>query len=139
MTKPKIATTQPIPVELKAETEYWFCTCGRSATQPFCDGSHQGSEFSPLPFRVAKDDKYVLCRCKRSANQPYCDGSHKRITEEELDAQQGLRTVWYKPTSRASGLSGITTPAYPPMMETPLIKRKVAVRSPVPRSGRYMP
>jgi len=96
MTKPKIAAAQPIPVELQADTEYWFCTCGRSQAQPWCDGSHQGSDFSPQPFRVAKDDTYFLCQCKRSANQPYCDGSHKQISQEELDNQKGLRATWYK-------------------------------------------
>jgi thiamine pyrophosphate-dependent acetolactate synthase large subunit-like protein/CDGSH-type Zn-finger protein/nitrite reductase/ring-hydroxylating ferredoxin subunit len=96
MSKPKIAATRPVPVELEADTQYWFCTCGRSRDQPFCDGSHQGSELAPLPFRVEQDDRYFLCQCKRSAKQPYCDGSHKRITQEELDAQQGLRSVWHK-------------------------------------------
>lgn len=96
MAKSKIADTKPIPVMLKAgETIYW-CSCGRSKNQPFCDGSHQGSEFQPLAFKAEKDGKVFFCQCKRSSNPPLCDGSHKSITQEDLDAEQGLETVWYK-------------------------------------------
>ena len=102
MTKAKNATvatisdTRPVPVDLKAgETVYW-CACGRSRNQPYCDGSHRGTDFEPLPFTPEKDGKYFLCQCKRTAEPPHCDGSHKRISQEELDESAGLRTAWYK-------------------------------------------
>ena len=96
MTSPKIAGNSPIPVTLEKGKEYYWCACGRSQNQPFCDGSHQGTEFQPLAFTAEKDGKTYLCQCKRSSNPPFCDGSHKNITQEELDAEQGLETVWYK-------------------------------------------
>ena len=96
MTQPKIADTRPVAVQLEAGKTYWFCSCGRSAKQPFCDGSHQGSGLEPMEFQVEAHGKYFLCQCKRSAKLPYCDGSHKRITQEELDSSRGLRRVWYQ-------------------------------------------
>ena len=96
MTNAKIADTKPIPVELKADQAVWWCACGRSKTQPFCDGSHRGTEFAPLKFTADTDEKYFFCQCKRSGNPPLCDGSHKQITEKELDADQGLERIWYK-------------------------------------------
>jgi thiamine pyrophosphate-dependent acetolactate synthase large subunit-like protein/nitrite reductase/ring-hydroxylating ferredoxin subunit/CDGSH-type Zn-finger protein len=96
MTKPRIADTRPIPVELKGgETVYW-CACGRSASQPFCDGSHQGTGIEPLAFTPEKDGKHFLCQCKRTGKPPLCDGSHKGITREDLDAQEGIATTWYR-------------------------------------------
>ncbi|MEN8132661.1 MAG: CDGSH iron-sulfur domain-containing protein [Pseudomonadota bacterium] len=85
MDKPKIAAARPAPVELKAGQEIYWCACGRSQNQPYCDGSHQGTEFSPTRFVAEKDDKYFFCQCKRSTRPPFCDGSHKAITQEELD------------------------------------------------------
>ena len=96
MPKPIIANDKPIAITLEQGKAYYWCTCGRSKNQPFCDGSHQGTEFEPLAFTAEKDGKAFLCQCKRTANPPFCDGSHKAITREELDAQQGLETLWYK-------------------------------------------
>ncbi|HIP53093.1 MAG TPA: hypothetical protein EYH03_03670, partial [Chromatiales bacterium] len=96
MSKPRIADTRPKPVDLKAgETVYW-CSCGRSKTQPFCDGSHKGTGFEPLAFTAEKDDKYFFCQCKHTKSPPLCDGSHKRLTQEDLDASAGLKRAWYK-------------------------------------------
>jgi len=96
MSKPYIADTRPQPVEMKqGETVYW-CSCGRSKNQPFCDGSHKGTDFEPLEFTAEKDGKVFFCLCKRTAKPPFCDGSHKDISDEELQAQDGLKTVWYK-------------------------------------------
>ncbi|MGB0723525.1 MAG: thiamine pyrophosphate-binding protein [Gammaproteobacteria bacterium] len=94
--QPRIADTRPAPVELKAGKDYYYCTCGRSKNQPFCDGSHAGTDFEPLSFQVEEDKKYFLCQCKRTDNPPFCDGSHKAVTDEELEAQEGLKTVWHK-------------------------------------------
>ena len=96
MAKPYIADTRPKAIELKAGDTVWWCTCGRSKSQPFCDGSHQGSGFEPLEYTADKDGKVFFCQCKRTAGPPLCDGSHKAVTQDELDAQDGLRTAWYK-------------------------------------------
>lgn len=78
MTDPVIAAKAPVLVELEPGTYYW-CACGRSADQPFCDGSHQGTEFVPMEFVVQEKKKVALCRCKRTAKAPFCDGSHKNL------------------------------------------------------------
>ncbi len=96
MSKPRIADVRPVPVELEAGKTYYWCTCGRSKDQPFCDGSHVGSEFEPLAFTPQTDSRQFLCQCKRTEKAPLCDGSHKAIGSEELDAQEGLKTVWYR-------------------------------------------
>jgi len=96
MSKPDIADTKPMAVELKAGETVSWCSCGRSKNQPFCDGSHQGSVFEPIGFTAEQDGKYFFCLCKRSANPPLCDGSHSRITREDLEAQKGTKEVWYR-------------------------------------------
>ena len=74
MNKPVVADNKPVQVSLEADREYHFCTCGRSANQPFCDGSHQGTGLEPVAFTAEKTA--YLCGCKRTANRPFCDGSH---------------------------------------------------------------
>ena len=96
MINPKIADSRPKPVDVKAGETVWWCSCGRSAQQPFCDGSHRNTGLEPLEFTAEKSDKYFFCLCKRTKNPPFCDGSHKDISQEEIDADAGLRTVWYK-------------------------------------------
>jgi CDGSH iron-sulfur domain-containing protein 3 len=77
--QPLIGGRTPFPVEVKAGEEYWWCACGRSITQPFCDGSHTGSGYEPMPF-VAPETKCVFfCTCKRTKTAPLCDGSHKEL------------------------------------------------------------
>lgn len=75
MADPVIAQKSPCLVNLQPGT-YWWCSCGRSATQPFCDGSHTGSEFSPRELVIEKPGPVMLCACKRSKTAPYCDGTH---------------------------------------------------------------
>jgi CDGSH iron-sulfur domain-containing protein 3 len=77
--KPKIANTKPVVLDLEPGTYYW-CSCARSANQPFCDGSHQGSEFQPLKFSLEEGKKVALCNCKLTQNSPFCDGSHSQLT-----------------------------------------------------------
>lgn len=68
----------PVKVDLKAGEKYYYCTCGRSDNQPFCDGSHAGTDFKPMAFEVDKDQEAYLCTCKKTGNPPYCDGSHAK-------------------------------------------------------------
>ena len=78
MAEPVIAQKAPYAAEL-APGDYYWCQCGKSSKQPFCDGSHKGSEFAPKKFQVTEEKKYFLCGCKRSANSPFCDGTHKSL------------------------------------------------------------
>jgi len=78
MSEPKIAGTTPIAMRLDPG-EYHWCACGLSARQPFCDGSHEGSEFTPLVFKLDKKQEVYLCACKRTGNAPFCDGAHKSL------------------------------------------------------------
>jgi CDGSH iron-sulfur domain-containing protein 3 len=78
MSKPEIPQKSPYILELDAAT-YWWCACGRSKTQPFCDGSHKGSDFAPVKLELTEKSKLALCGCKHSAKKPYCDGSHNKL------------------------------------------------------------
>lgn len=79
MDKPEIPQKTPYPVEVEAGKSYWWCACGRSKSQPFCDGSHKGTAFTPVEFKATKSEKAWFCGCKHSAGKPLCDGSHKRL------------------------------------------------------------
>ena len=79
MTTPQIAARQPSPVEVEAGKDYWWCACGKSARQPFCDGSHKGSEFVPLKWSADSSETKWFCACKQTKGQPFCDGSHKAL------------------------------------------------------------
>jgi CDGSH-type Zn-finger protein len=78
MSEPVIASKQPAILELEAGSYYW-CTCGQSQNQPFCDGSHQGSEFTPQVFELTEQKTVALCQCKYTKNAPFCDGSHSSL------------------------------------------------------------
>ena len=78
--QPKVADTKPKRVDLEEGKTYYFCTCGESKRQPFCDGSHLKEEkFSPLKFVAEKTETKALCMCKQTKNPPYCDGSHRNL------------------------------------------------------------
>ena len=79
MNKPIIADNKPKGVELVKGEDYYFCTCGKSAKQPFCDGSHVGTSFKPKAFQAEQDGTSYLCACKHSNNLPFCDGTHKKF------------------------------------------------------------
>ncbi len=74
-----IARKSPFAVQVEAGKSYWWCACGKSATQPFCDGSHQGSDFSPVEYKADKSEAVYFCGCKQSANGVLCDGTHKKL------------------------------------------------------------
>jgi CDGSH-type Zn-finger protein len=78
MAEPEVAQKAPYALELAAGT-YWWCACGRSKDQPFCDGSHKGTGFTPVKFEFTETTKVWLCGCKHSADTPYCDGTHKSL------------------------------------------------------------
>lgn len=79
MAEPAIPQRMPYPLEL-APGDYWWCACGRSQKQPFCDGSHKGSEFQPIKHTVTeKDRKLWWCGCKHSGHKPLCDGTHNKL------------------------------------------------------------
>jgi CDGSH-type Zn-finger protein len=79
MSKPKIAQKAPYAVEIEQGKQYAWCACGQSSNQPFCDGSHQGTEFSPNVFTADETKTAYLCGCKQSGNAPFCDGTHSSL------------------------------------------------------------
>lgn len=78
MSDPIIAESSPAVLELEAGTYFW-CRCGRSEKQPFCDGAHAGTEFSPLKVELLESKRVALCQCKHTGNPPYCDGAHASL------------------------------------------------------------
>lgn len=76
MSKGHIAARGPIPAEVEAGQTYFWCACGLSKNQPFCDNSHTGSEFSPLKFTAAETRRLFFCACKQTNNPPFCDSTH---------------------------------------------------------------
>ena len=79
MAEPLIAQKAPYPVEVEAGQTYWWCACGKSAKQAFCDGSHKGSEFTPVNYTPSASGTVYFCGCKHSATPPLCDGTHKKL------------------------------------------------------------
>lgn len=76
---PIIAQRSPYPIEVEAGKSYFWCACGRSAKQPFCDGSHKGSGFAPVKYTAEVSKKVFFCGCKHSGKAPLCDGAHKGL------------------------------------------------------------
>lgn len=76
---PDIPQKAPYPVSLEAGKTYYWCSCGKSKNQPFCDGSHKGSEFVPQQIKAEKSETVYLCGCKMSAKKPFCDGTHSKL------------------------------------------------------------
>jgi CDGSH-type Zn-finger protein len=76
---PQVAQKGPYKVEVESGKAYWWCACGRSGNQPFCDGSHKGTGFSPVKLDAEEAGMISFCGCKRSGNAPRCDGSHKNL------------------------------------------------------------
>ena len=79
MNKANIASKTPFAVEVEKGKDYYWCACGLSKSQPFCDGSHKGSEFSPVKFTADESKTVYFCGCKQSGNGVRCDGTHKKL------------------------------------------------------------
>ncbi|MBL8654546.1 MAG: CDGSH iron-sulfur domain-containing protein [Alphaproteobacteria bacterium] len=79
MADPVVAQKAPYPVDVEAGKTYWWCACGRSKKQPFCDGSHSGTGIQPMKYEAGDAKKLFFCGCKATKNQPLCDGGHKGL------------------------------------------------------------
>ena len=79
MAEPNIAQKAPFPVDVTAGKKYFWCACGKSTNQPFCDGSHSDTEFTPVAYEADKDRTLYFCGCKRTAGAPLCDGTHSSL------------------------------------------------------------
>jgi len=77
--EPHVPQKSPYAVEVEAGKSYFWCACGQSSKQPFCDGSHKGSGFSPVKWEASESRTVFFCGCKHSASQPLCDGAHKQL------------------------------------------------------------
>ena len=78
MSEPKVAGETPMVLQLEEGAYYW-CACGRSQNQPWCDGAHAGSGIEPVAFTVEEPSTKALCLCKQTAGPPFCDGSHSKL------------------------------------------------------------
>ena len=78
MIKGQRAGEGPIMINVEEGKSYYWCSCGKSSKQPFCDGSHKGSGFNPVIFKAKKTTKKFFCACKQTNNQPFCDGAHNK-------------------------------------------------------------
>jgi len=78
MSEPEIAAKSPAVLDLEPGTYHW-CTCGKSSSQPWCDGSHKGTAFTPQCITVDEACRMALCQCKRSGKGHLCDGAHKNL------------------------------------------------------------
>lgn len=76
--EPRIAARLPVVVDLQPGTYAW-CACGRSSTQPFCDGSHEGTGIEPIEFELTEAKRVALCCCKHAGRKPFCDGTHRTL------------------------------------------------------------
>ncbi len=79
MEQPQIAQKSPYQVDVQAGKSYFWCACGRSKNQPFCDGSHKGTGLSPVQFKPEESKTVWLCGCKQTKTRPMCDGTHKSL------------------------------------------------------------
>lgn len=79
MSEPTIAAKSPFAVAVEAGEDYYWCSCGKSKAQPFCDGSHKGSSFTPIKYTAQETTTVYFCGCKHTKTAPLCDGSHKAL------------------------------------------------------------
>jgi mannose-6-phosphate isomerase-like protein (cupin superfamily)/CDGSH-type Zn-finger protein len=119
MGDPVVARPKPCLVTLKGGRTYFWCSCGRSANQPFCDGSHQGTGFEPRKFKAAADAEVLLCGCKHTKTPPFCDGAHTNLPGgsplDDPDSPQNRAIPEVRerdgPRARLNGACYIVTPS----------------------------
>lgn len=80
MSQPHVAQAAPYVVDVEAEKTYWWCACGLSKDQPFCDGSHKQTDLVPIKYVAERSERLWFCGCKHSADAPLCDGTHRKLT-----------------------------------------------------------
>ena len=114
----KVAQLKPCLIKLRAERTYFWCRCGCSATQPFCDGSHAGTDFQPLKYVSPSDEEVLLCACKRTGSPPFCDGAHTNLPggspldDPESVANRAVRMVRRDgPRTTLNGACCVLSPA----------------------------
>jgi CDGSH-type Zn-finger protein len=100
MATPRIADRTPMEVQFQKSEELHWCACGRSNSQPFCDGSHVGTEFTPVAFEAKAGETAHLCMCKHTKNPPYCDGTHATLSESEEDQSPPAESADGMPIAR---------------------------------------
>ncbi|MGD8568429.1 MAG: CDGSH iron-sulfur domain-containing protein [Gammaproteobacteria bacterium] len=79
MAEPQSPQQAPYAMDVEEGKTYYWCACGRSQNQPFCDGSHNGTEFTPVAYTAPKSQRVFFCGCKKSATKPVCDGTHNKL------------------------------------------------------------
>lgn len=100
MTQPIVSDNKPTGVDLEAGKSYYFCRCGKSAKQPFCDGAHAGTDITPKQFKAEKDGTAHLCLCKQTANAPFCDGSHAQVPADKVGQEFELERTGELPEAK---------------------------------------
>lgn len=116
MAKPKVAAKEPMQTDLDKGEHYW-CACGHSSSQPFCDGSHQGTGIEPLAFTADEDQEAYLCLCKRTGNPPYCDGSHNQLDDREVSTAESQDSSKSQEPSSNGGMPKANNTAEEPTVE----------------------
>ena len=76
---PVVAQKSPYRMEVEEGKSYWWCACGKSAKQPFCDGSHKGGAFRPMEYKSETTGTVSFCGCKATGKSPLCDGTHRTV------------------------------------------------------------
>jgi len=114
-----IAGRKPTKVDLEAGETYYWCNCGRSKNQPFCDGSHRGTSFAPKAFTAEEEGPAYLCLCKHTKNAPFCDGSHAQLSKEKAPPQKAVSGAR---SGASSGDSSGGMPEAEPTIEEPSVK-----------------